>query len=372
MSSIFYSKRLRYLNRDYLFQTTYNESDRSVVCSLFNEGRLLNIHFTSLQEDLQGNELIEFIIKVHDRTLNDYETLLKVTESKKDSDRAEVIFKLGSALLKKKLYDEASELLQSALTKHDDDSAIRVLLGRVYSAKSRFEDAESELIRAVDLSPDYPDFRNLLGETYLHLGKPVAAINQFKKAAEFNVYYDRAFYNMGLGYILNGIVKEDFDLARDIQKYCDESFGKAVAFNPEYINENYETGMDLLREGRLEEAYEKLSSVSESGNANKISEDLLDLYIRCVFGSNGPTEENIKSYIEKAESLLKKNPGYADLENELGMAYTILGRIMRDKAIGHFGKAIEINPNFKKAKKNIKLSEYDLKGFEALLEAILK
>jgi tetratricopeptide (TPR) repeat protein len=372
MSSIFYSKKLHYLNRDYLFQTTYNESERSVVCSLFNEGKLLNMHFTPVPRDMQGNELIEYIIKVHERTLNEYEILLGVTESKKDSDQAEVIYKLGSALLTKKLYDEAIELLQTALTKHDDNSAIRMLLGKVYSAKNRFEDAESELIKAVDLSPAYPDFRNLLGETYLHLGKPVAAIGQFKKAAESNVYYDRAYYNMGLGFILNGIVKEDFDLAKDIQKNCDESFGKAVTFNPEYINENYETGMSLLREGRLEKAYEKLSSVPESGDADKTSGDLLDLYIRCVFGSNGLTEESIKSYIEKAESLLKKNPGYADLENELGMAYTILGRIMRDKANDHFRKALEINPNFNKARKNIKLSEYDLKGFEALLEAILK
>jgi len=372
MSSIFFSKKLHYLNREYLFQTAYNESDRTVACSLFNQGKLLNIHFTSLPGDLQGNELVEYIIKVHDRNLHDYEILLKVTESRRDSDRAEVIIKLGSALLTKRLYDEAVELLQSALTKHNDNSAIRLLLGKVYSAKNKFEDAESELIKAVDLSPRYPDFRNLLGETYLHLRKPVAAINQFKKAVEFNVYYDRAFYNMGLGYILNGIVKEDFDLAKNIQKYCDEAFGKAIAFNPEYVNENYKIGMDLLREGKLEESYDKLSSVSERGGADLSFGKLLDMYISCVFGDNGATEKNIKSYIEKIESLLKTNPGYADLENELGLAYTVMGKIMRDKAINHFRKAIEINPNFKKAQKNIKLSEYDLRGFEALLEAILK
>ncbi|UCE66443.1 MAG: tetratricopeptide repeat protein [Candidatus Zixiibacteriota bacterium] len=372
MPSIFYSKRLHYLDRDYLFQTTYNESDRTVVCSLFNEGRLLNIDFISFPGDREGNELIDYIMEAHRRKLNDYEILLKVTESKKNSDRAEIIVKLGSALLANRLYDEAVDLLRTASAKHNDNSAIRLLLGKVYIAKNRFDDAEAELKKAVDLSPEYPDYRNLLGETYLHLKKPLSAIGEFKKAVEANVYYDRAFYNMGLGFILNGIVKEDFELAKDMEKNCAETFGKAIAFNPRYGNENYKIGMDLLQQGRLEEAYEKLSSVSENDGADSSPDKFVDTYIRCVYGDNGATEKNIKDYIDKIENLLKTNPGYADLENELGMAYTIMGKIMRDKAIDHFKKAIEINPNFGKALKNIKLSENDLRGFEALLEAILK
>jgi tetratricopeptide (TPR) repeat protein len=372
MSSIFYSKKLSYLNREYLFQTTYNELDRSVVCSLFNEGRLLNIHFTSLPGDLRDKELVDFMVKVHEQRFNDYEILLRVTENNKDTDRAEIIIKLGSALLANQLYDEAIELLKSASARHDNNSALKLLLGKVYIAKNMFGDAESELNKAVELSPMYPDYRNLLGETYLNLGKPLAAINQFRKAVELNVYYDRAFYNLGLGYILNGIIKEDFDLAKDLQKNSEESFGKAIAFNPGYADQNYRTGMELLEQDRLEEAYEKLAVVSRSDNPDSSSMRLLNIYIKFVYGDNGNTEKNIKDYIREIENLLISNPGYADLENELGMGYTVMGKIMRDKAINHFKKALEINPGFKKAAKNIKLSEYDLKGFEALLEAILK
>lgn len=372
MSSIFYSKKLNYLGREYLFQTTYNESDRTVVCSLFNQGRLLDIHYKSVPGRPQGNELVDYIMDTHLQILGHYETLLRVAEAKKESERSEVIVKLGSALLSNKLYDEAVELLNTAIQKHDGDSAIRLLLGKVYKAKNRFEDAEEEFRKAVELSPNYPDFRNLLGETYLHLRKPLAAISEFEKAAKYNVYYDRAFYNMGLGYILNGIVKEDFELAKGLQEKSNEAFGKAIAFNPRYDNENYRAGIAFLHEGRLEEAYEKLFSAIDNRDTDASFEKLLDLYIRCVYGEAGATEENIKNYIGNIENLLKTNPGFADLENELGMAYTIMGKIMRDKAIEHFRKAIEINPDFNKAIKNIKLSQNDLRGFEALLEAILK
>jgi tetratricopeptide (TPR) repeat protein len=245
-------------------------------------------------------------------------------------------------------------------------------LARVYIAKKRYAEAETELLKAVELSPMYPDFRNLLGETYLNLNKPLAAINQFKKAVELNVYYDRGFYNLGLGYILNGITREDFDLTRNLHEKCEEFFSKAVSFNPAYADQNYQAGMELLRQGRLEEAYGKLSEISGDKNQDPSSTRLLNLYIRCVYGDNGNTESNIKKYIQEIEKLLITNPGYADLENELGMGYTLMGKIMRDKAIGHFRKALNINPAFKKAAKNVKLSENDLRGFEALLEAILK
>lgn len=372
MSSIFYSKKLRYLDREYLFQTTYNELDRTVVCSLFNEGRLLNIHFTDLPADLPDNGLVDFMVKIHEQRLNDYEILLKVAEMNKDTDRPGILIKLGSALLVNQLYDEAIELLEGASSRHGNNSAIKLLLGKVYTAKNRFTDAESELRKAVELSPMYPDFRNILGETYLNLGKPLAAIDQFKKAVELNVYYDRAFYNLGLGYILNGIIKEDFDLARDLQNNCRETFEKAIALNPVYANQAYRDGMELLDRGMLQEAYEKLAEVAGNANPDSTSLKLLNLYIRCVYGENGATEKSIKDYIAEIENLLITNPGYADLENELGMGYTIMGKIMRDRAIDHFKKALEINPGFKKALKNIKLSENDLRGFEALLEAILK
>lgn len=372
MSSIFYSKKLLYLDREYLFQTTYNELDRTVVCSLFTEGRLLNIHFTPLPDDLHDKKLVDFMVDVHEQRLNDYEILLRVAESNKDTERAAVVIKLGSALLANQLYDEAIGLLKNASIRHENNSAVKFLLGKVYIAKSMFGEAESELNKAVEISPMYPDYRNLLGETYLNLGKPLAAIDQFKKAVELNVYYDRAFYNLGLGYILNGIIKEDFDLARNLQKNCQETFAKAISFNPVYADKNYRAGMDFLGQGKLDEAYEKLADVSRSNNPDSASMRLLNLYIRCIYGDNGATENNIKNYIGEIENLLMSNPGYADLENELGMGYTIMGKIMQDKAINHFKKALEINPGFKKALKNVKLSENDLKGFEALLEAILK
>lgn len=372
MSSIFFSKKLRYLNRKYLFQTTFNEIDRSVVSSLFNEGRLLDMRSAPIPDHVSEEGVVEHIMKIHEEILEGYEILLKLAESGKNSGRLELNIKLGSALLAKKLYDEAIELLDSTPGDSDGESAINLLRGKLYIAKEMPEKAELELKNAVKLSPDYPDIRNLLGETYLKLRKPTAAIEQFKMATTLNVYYDRAFYNLGLGYILNGIVREDFELAKDIQRLCRESFDKAVSLNPGYAGDDFQAGLENLGEGNLEEAYNRLSGIPPRKTAHAKFDNLLEIYLRCVFGERGINEKTILSYIEKIENLLTTNPGYADLQNELGMAYTLMGKIMGDKAMDHFKMALDINPNFKKAIKNLKLSENELRGFDVLLEAILK
>ena len=372
MSSIFYSKKLKYLDNEYMFQTTYNEADHTAACSLFKGGRVVDINFVPLEKGIDNEEIVKNIMTLHDRRVKDYEALLKVTESTIDTDRAEIVIRLAKALLANKLFDEALDILQSASRKHSDNSMISLLLGKVYSAKGDLENAEIELKKAADLSPEFPDVHNTLGETYLRLKKPLAAIEQFERAVNSNVYYHRAFYNIGLGYVLNGLVREDFELARDIRGQCEKAFGKALAINPAYGDENYKNGFELLSEGKFAEAYEKFSSNTAFNGSVSPLKGLFDMYFTNVYGNELTSEENIKKYIEKIDELLRSNPGYADLENELGMAYTIMGKIMRDKAISHFKKATEINPSFERALKNIKLSEYDLKGFNALLEAILK
>lgn len=372
MSSIFFSKRLRYLSRKYHFQTTYNEIDRMIVSSLFNEGRLLDMRSVPVAENTPEENVVELIMKIHEEILEGYEILLKLAEAGKDSGRLDLNVKLGSALMAKKLYDEAIELLDSTPAQSAGESAISLLRGKLYLAKEMPERAESEFKNAVKLSPDYPDIRNLLGETYLMLRQPIPAIEQFKMATTLNVYYDRAFYNLGLGYILNGLIREDFELAKDIQRLCRETFDKAVSLNPGYIGDDFRAGLQSLDEARLQEAYDRLTAVPRQKSAHAKFDNLLEIYLRCVFGERGVTEKTIMSYIQKIEDLLTTNPGYADLQNELGMAYTLMGKVMGDKAMDHFKLALEINPNFKKAQKNLKLSENELRGFDVLLEAILK
>ncbi len=372
MSAVNFSDKFKGLGRGYLLQTSLNELNRNIICSLFSSGRLLTSRTLPLMEGMTGPDLTESVQEIHRQYLADFRSLFGLIERIKDSDKPELIEKLGKTLYSKRLYDEGLELLSLALDKHPDYAGLRILLGKIYLALKRFPEAERELLHAVRLAPEYPDLRNLLGVVFLESKRPTAAIGEFKKAVSINIYFHSAFFNLGLGYIQNGIVKEDFNLAKNLLQNCDTAFGKATMFNPGYLSRNYEQGRLYLARGKLEEAYEILSKVADLNGSPDSHDRLLEMYLRYVHGDGGMTEEGISKYVGELKNFVKASPRYADMQNELGLAYTVTAKFMNDKAIRHFEEALKINSGFSRARKNLKLAENDLKGFEILLEAIFK
>ncbi len=372
MSGTGYSDKIKHLDREYLVQTSINGQTRSINVSIFHSGQLISGRVFPHPDNLDDQGLAEYTLEIHRQYRADFASLLGLIEKMKESDRPDIIGKIGMTLYSRKLYNEGLELLASAVEKHPENSGLKMIMGKLLLATGRFAEAQASLKSAVDLSPEYPDYRNLLGVACLRSEKPVEAIAQFKKAVELNIYFDQAHFNLGLGYILNGIVKEDFELARNLKANSIEAFGKAAMFNPRLICDEYKKGLALLEEDKLEESFAILADIAENPDIESPKERLMEMYLRYVHGENGVTEDGIKDYIEKIQNLLKASPAYADLQNELGMAYTIMGKFMRDKAIEHFKKALDVNPRFSRANKNLRLSENDLKGFEVLLEAILK
>jgi tetratricopeptide (TPR) repeat protein len=372
MPGIGYTDKFRRLGREYLLQTSINELHRTIVSSLFHSGQLINNLAYPLPDSLNGNALLDYVLRIHKQSLADIDSLLGLVERMRDINKPEIIEKLGKTLCARELLDEGLNLLVLAVQKYPILPGLHNVLGRLYLEKGMHAQAEEELSRAVELAPEFPDYRLLLGIAYLKSNKAVAAISELRKAVEMNVYYDEAYYNLGLAFILNGIVKEDFNLAKNLLHNSVEAFQKATMFNPGFLNKQYEQGLAALNDGRLEQAFELLSRAAEEAVSHHSEERLLEMYLRYVHGENGLTEDGIREYVERIEELLRANPGHADLHNELGMAYTIMSKFMNDRAIEHFKEALKINPNFMKASKNLKLSQNDLKGFEILLEAIVK
>jgi Flp pilus assembly protein TadD len=372
MPTIGFTDKFRRLDREYLMQTSVSEARQLIICSLFHSGKLINSMTFPLPEALENGAILEKVSEIHGRCLAEISTLLELIEEMKEFDKPDTIEKLGKALCARELYDEGCQLLTFAVEKYPETPGLRFALGKIYLAKGQYNEACDQLSRAVHLAPGHPDYRNLLGIAYLKSRRPVAAIDEFRKAVEINIYYAEAHFNLGLGYILNGIVKEDFNLAKNLLTNCEEAFQKAVLFNPSFVSENYEKGIGLLHEERLEPAYEILCQVGQEVISHLSEEKLLEMYLRFIHSHNGMTEEGIKRYVDEINELLKANPGHADLHNELGMAYTVMSKFLNDKAIEHFKEALRLNPNFQKAARNLKLAENDLKGFEVLLDVIVR
>ena len=111
-----------------------------------------------------------------------------------------------------------------------------------------------------------------------------------------------------------------------------------------------------------------------SDNIPKILDlDFIDaFYLNFMYGEKGKHATVVNNFVNALEILEKRHPKYSDLKTHLGIGYLIQCRELFLNALQQFRHACEIDPNYKKAKDNLKLAENEGKGFLILLRALLK
>ena len=102
-----------------------------------------------------------------------------------------------------------------------------------------------------------------------------------------------------------------------------------------------------------------------------VDDIILELYLSLVQSGDEMEEGEIEKYLDKVSGILDRNPTFADAWNSLGLLYTAKCKIFMDKASEAFRKALEINNDYDKARKNLRLTENDRQGIFILLKALL-
>jgi len=123
---------------------------------------------------------------------------------------AELRFKMGQVYFKEAKYSSALKELIAAVDMNPDDPDYRNLLGLTYFTKKKYKEAATNLEAAVRLRPDFADASVNLGVVYLRIGKWDEAIELFNQALE-NVFYatpEVAHYNLGCVYYEKGSYRQ--------------------------------------------------------------------------------------------------------------------------------------------------------------------
>jgi tetratricopeptide (TPR) repeat protein len=234
-----------------------------------------------------------------------------------------------------------------------------------------WQDARASFSKCVELCPEFADYRNHLGEAYLALDSCKRAVIEFEKAVKINVYYGDAYLNLALAYVLNAIRREDFKLFSNQAEKTAELLKKAEMIMPDMVDQAYLEGKKYLEEGDLENAFQRLLAVREGRKEQKWQE-FSSSYIKFMLGANRVDEGLLTRRIKSLKRAISINPHYADLHHELAIAYTLLGSFIHRKAVEEYEEALTINPDFARAKRNLKLAENEIRGFEALVKAIMR
>ncbi len=123
--------------------------------------------------------------------------------TKADPNSAEAFFLLGNAYYKTQP-GKAIKAYKKALDLSPDNPDYLTNLGVAYYVAGQLDNSEKTLRKAVEKAPDDPTANYLLGVTLLQKGHIDDALSQFKKANSLDPNMPEPYYGLGMAYKLKG------------------------------------------------------------------------------------------------------------------------------------------------------------------------
>ncbi len=355
----------------YFLQTSYLPHKEQVESSFFKNGVLFDTVVAKADGSMPESRLKDLSRKVHLENKKKFLFLLDIQDRIKDTINPKPHLRLAQALYRRNLHAEAIREAQQAITKGDKSSLPLIVIGESYYGMGEYKKAFAALEEGVRLDPEYPDLHNLMGLIYLIEKKCSKAIESFTRAIALNIFYGAPYFNLARAYLLNSIVKEDYELSKGLETKFKTNIDKASQLCPHIRGEKLEKAEALFSEERYKEALDELDSITGEASRDDVEEIFLELYLSVLHNGDSLADEDIEQFLERVGQIIDQNPTYADGYNSLGILYTAKCKIFMDKASEAFDKALEINNKYKKAQKNLRLAENDRQGIFILLKALL-
>lgn len=186
--------------------------------------------------------------------------------------------------------------IEDVLTeKVDRSAAIHLFKAVACLNEGQWNDAMTEIAKAIEMNPGYAAAYNSRGGAYALIGLHEQSLSDFNKALEINPRYAEAYINRGWSFRLKGLYKEaisDFD--RAISDYI-----KAIEINPRYAEAYNNRGAAYAAKGQYGQA------ISDFDKAIEINSRLARAYynkaVACEeAGRMRDAVETYRSFLEYA------------------------------------------------------------------------
>ena len=249
-------------------------------------------------------------------------------------------------------FDEAIEWFRKVTAKDATNALAHSGLGAALYDAKRYEEAIESIDRALALEPELPQARSLLGlagQALKSLGRREEAERRFRQAAEMDPGDPSPLVDLAA----LRIAERRFDEA-------DEYLRRALALAPDNPAALQNVAEGLRKRGRLEEAIESYRGVLA-----------IDPDYAMAHAGIGDALFRLERYEEALESLgrsvsLHPHPPTATARLILmGKASRALGRA--EAAVGHFERAVEIDPRNPEALDHLALTRFEEKRYEEAL-----
>ncbi|NOY78999.1 MAG: tetratricopeptide repeat protein [Calditrichaeota bacterium] len=361
--------------RKFYIETNYIDEENRVVSHVFENGMLLETRERNLYSEVKEEHIQESVKELQRESVRRMEVLFYVQKKVWRKKHALSYNKLGVVFLQKNLIADAKKNFQEAIAIDEDLIDAQKNLAIAFIKNQEFDQALKVLNRAIEKEPNFPDLHNYKGIALLGKKNFLDSIQAFETALSLSENYPLAHLNMGLTY-LSGLVESPIHPQllplEERQQKCLEHLKRAADLDRDLRMPEFDSVIRLVQDSQFREALDELLEIhsSRAFRLNSVLEN--EFYLNFMFGGKSKDEQAVETYIENLKAEIARYPRYPDLHNNLGVAYLIQCRNLFLRALEEFRRAIKLNPNYKLAKKNLKLAENEGKGLLILLRALLK
>ena len=351
-------------------QTNYLEPVQKVTATVYEDGKIILKKEVKTNEDFSRAKINELVEQTHKELIDELELLFYISEKVRTIRHASSNYKLGIVFAQYNLFNESIREFKNALEIDPELSDAYKNLCYVYLKAGDVDNALEIINQGIEKYPNYPDFRAARGSCLLERKAYVEALHEFNSALEMNADFYQARLKLVITLLktyLENITDSAIPPLDERKELIINHLQKIERYiDADVLLEVYQYFDDL----KFKEMHDMIIDYQYQLDANVDLEHLF--YLKFMFGGKGKDDQYISDYVRALSNEIEKNPHFADFRNNLGIAYLIQCRNLFLNALDEFRQSLKINPNFKKAEKNLKLAENDGKGFLILLRAILK
>ena len=282
--------------------------------------------------------------------------------------------RMASIYLKKCRIDKTIEQYKLLTAEHPEDISSLVLLGYLYYAEGRYDDAidtfnmaivahpdnfhddsqteEAELIEAgkfdeaiervqwlIDQVGAQPDLFVRLADIYSKAAMTAEAIVNFEKAIQLQPNYLEATIKLGTHFLRSNCPSK-----------AAAQFNRAIEINDEIVDSYVGLAISQFKSGQRQEAYGTLSlATAIQQNSNLLFSETATLHLQAAIRHSqgdtldkGADSPSINDVISAHRAQMQKSPRSSDIHYKYGMLMMVIGNFKA--AIESFENAIEINP----------------------------
>jgi len=246
-------------------------------------------------------------------------------------------------------FPEAAAQLEALLPQAPESFQLHELLGLVYSAQFQDAKANPHLQKAVRLRPNDAAARSNLAASFMRLGQPDLAQEQFKKAAELEPENFDANHNLGESYVRSGKIPQAVPFLE-----------RAQHIEPSSYDNGYDLSLAYIVTGRLADARQLIHSLLEQKNTAELHNLLAQVEEKGGQFVAAANEYEAAAHMDPSESNL------FDWGSELLVHRTL------EPAITVFQQAVERYPSSSRLLIALGMALYSRGNYDDAVKSLLK